>query len=233
MTANGGPHPERCILVTGGAGYIGSHTSLQLLLDGYKVVIIDNFANSCEEAVRRVLDLAGKQGQNLVLHKVGNFDFSYYVLHYSCYYSWSLVVKWCIKCSLPARLRLSESRHYCDKQNELCPANCQWVKIAFTFCRRICRDMRILAVYLWEEILHELLIQFCVLALIFEHLVNQWQTWTKIKVDDWLRPQWTSVSWDVSAFNPSRSILSFQNLCQHFHGMYAASVACVEISSKP
>ena len=91
MTANGGPHPERCILVTGGAGYIGSHTSLQLLLDGYKVVIIDNFANSCEEAVRRVLDLAGKQGQNLVLHKVGNFDFSYYVLHYSCYYSWSLV----------------------------------------------------------------------------------------------------------------------------------------------
>lgn len=77
MTANGGPHPERCILVTGGAGYIGSHTSLQLLLDGYKVVLIDSFVNSCEEAVRRVVDLAGKQGQNLVLHKVGCCGFSF------------------------------------------------------------------------------------------------------------------------------------------------------------
>ena len=71
MAVNGGAHPERCILVTGGAGYIGTHTSLQLLLDGYKVVIIDNFLNSCEEAVRRVVDLAGKRGKNLVVHKVG------------------------------------------------------------------------------------------------------------------------------------------------------------------
>ena len=71
MTVNGGPHPERCILVTGGAGYIGTHTSLQLLLDGNKVVIMDNLVNSCKEAVRRVVDLAGKQGQNLVFHKVG------------------------------------------------------------------------------------------------------------------------------------------------------------------
>lgn len=70
MTVNGGLHLERCILVTGGAGYIGSHTSLQLLLDGYKVVIVDNLVNSCEEAVRRVVHLAGKQGKNLVFYEV-------------------------------------------------------------------------------------------------------------------------------------------------------------------
>lgn len=64
------PHPERCILVTGGAGYIGSHTTLQLLLDGYKVVIVDNYVNSCVEAVNRVVDLAGSQGENLVVHEV-------------------------------------------------------------------------------------------------------------------------------------------------------------------
>lgn len=69
MTANGSLHSERCILVTGGAGYIGTHTSLQLLLDGYKVVIMDNLSRSCEEAVRRVVNLAGKQGKNLVFHK--------------------------------------------------------------------------------------------------------------------------------------------------------------------
>ncbi|KAG0617833.1 hypothetical protein M758_4G018600 [Ceratodon purpureus] len=74
MAVNGGAHPERCILVTGGAGYIGTHTSLQLLLDGYKVVIIDNFLNSCEEAVRRVVDLAGKRGKNLVVHKLDLCD---------------------------------------------------------------------------------------------------------------------------------------------------------------
>lgn len=77
MTVNGGLHPERCILVTGGAGYIGTHTSLQLLLDGYKVVIMDNLVNSCLEAVRRVVDLAGKQGQNLVFHEVSGPVFSF------------------------------------------------------------------------------------------------------------------------------------------------------------
>ena len=34
------------ILVTGGAGYIGSHTCVELLESGYEVVIIDNFSNS-------------------------------------------------------------------------------------------------------------------------------------------------------------------------------------------
>ncbi len=70
MVANGQPHLEQCILVTGGAGYIGSHTALQLLLDGYKVVIVDNFDNSCEEALQRVVELAGKNGKNLIFYQV-------------------------------------------------------------------------------------------------------------------------------------------------------------------
>ena len=48
------------ILVTGGAGYIGSHTCLELLKAGYEVVVVDNLANSKEEALRRVQELAGK-----------------------------------------------------------------------------------------------------------------------------------------------------------------------------
>jgi len=76
MTVIEGLHPERCILVTGGAGYIGTHTSLQLLLDGYKVVIMDNLAKSCEEGVRRVVDLAGEQGKNLFFHEVSSSGIS-------------------------------------------------------------------------------------------------------------------------------------------------------------
>lgn len=48
------------ILVTGGAGYIGSHTCVQLCAAGYDVVIADNFYNSSREAVRRVEEITGK-----------------------------------------------------------------------------------------------------------------------------------------------------------------------------
>ena len=48
------------ILVTGGAGYIGSHTSIQLLEAGYEIVIVDNLCNSSAEAVRRIAQLSGK-----------------------------------------------------------------------------------------------------------------------------------------------------------------------------
>jgi UDP-glucose 4-epimerase len=58
------------ILVTGGAGYIGTHTVLQLLLGGYKVVVIDNLDNSSQLAVNRVKELAGKYGQNLCFHQI-------------------------------------------------------------------------------------------------------------------------------------------------------------------
>lgn len=60
----------KSILVTGGAGYIGSHTVLQLLLGGYNAVIVDNLDNSSEIAIRRVRDLAGDLGKNLTFHKV-------------------------------------------------------------------------------------------------------------------------------------------------------------------
>jgi len=48
------------ILVTGGAGYIGSHTCVELLQAGYKVVVIDNLINSKEEPLHRVRKIAGK-----------------------------------------------------------------------------------------------------------------------------------------------------------------------------
>ncbi len=48
------------ILVTGGAGYIGSHTVLELLQDGHEVTVIDNLSNSKEESLRRVKKLTAK-----------------------------------------------------------------------------------------------------------------------------------------------------------------------------
>ena len=41
------------ILITGGAGYIGSHTALELLNDGYSVVVYDNLCNSSRESLKR------------------------------------------------------------------------------------------------------------------------------------------------------------------------------------
>lgn len=48
------------ILVTGGAGYIGSHTCLELLNAGHEVVVFDNLSNSSEESLKRVQTLAGR-----------------------------------------------------------------------------------------------------------------------------------------------------------------------------
>jgi UDP-glucose 4-epimerase len=55
------------ILVTGGAGYIGSHTCLELLQAGHRVTVIDNLSNAKEESLRRVGRLTGK---TVDFHKV-------------------------------------------------------------------------------------------------------------------------------------------------------------------
>ncbi len=49
------------ILVTGGAGYIGSHTCVELLDAGYDIVVVDNFSNSKPEALKRVGEITGKE----------------------------------------------------------------------------------------------------------------------------------------------------------------------------
>ncbi|KEI73143.1 UDP-glucose 4-epimerase GalE [Endozoicomonas elysicola] len=48
------------ILVTGGAGYIGSHTCVELLNDDYEIIVLDNLSNSSEESLRRVQEITGK-----------------------------------------------------------------------------------------------------------------------------------------------------------------------------
>ena len=49
------------VLVTGGCGYIGSHTVLELLQKNYEVVVVDNFSNSSFESIRRVQKITGKE----------------------------------------------------------------------------------------------------------------------------------------------------------------------------
>lgn len=48
------------ILVTGGAGYIGSHTCVELLSAGYEIVVVDNFSNSKPSALEHIKEISGK-----------------------------------------------------------------------------------------------------------------------------------------------------------------------------
>ncbi len=59
------------VLVTGGAGYIGSHTCLELLQNGDEVIVVDNLCNSKEESLKRVQKITGKP---LEFHQVDLLD---------------------------------------------------------------------------------------------------------------------------------------------------------------
>ena len=74
------------ILVTGGAGYIGSHTCVELLESGYEIIVVDNLSNSSEESLRRVEKITGKsvpfvkadlcdgEATNAIFEKYPNID---------------------------------------------------------------------------------------------------------------------------------------------------------------
>lgn len=62
---------KKSVLVSGGAGYIGSHTSVELLNAGYNVIVIDNFSNSEENAVKGIKEITGK---DFIFEKVDTCD---------------------------------------------------------------------------------------------------------------------------------------------------------------
>lgn len=79
------------ILVTGGCGYIGSHTTVQLLEQGYDVIVLDNLSNSKPESLKRVKQITEKdvtfyQGDILdknILHKIFSEQQIYAVIHFA------------------------------------------------------------------------------------------------------------------------------------------------------
>ena len=66
---------DTCVLVTGGAGFIGSHTVVELLNYNYQVVIVDDLSNASEVAVSRVRQIVGdEKAQNLTFYKANVLD---------------------------------------------------------------------------------------------------------------------------------------------------------------
>ena len=70
----GKPASELTILVTGGAGFIGSHTCVELLQTGFHIVILDDLSNSSEEAVNRVRRIAGASDEDCAFVKGSILD---------------------------------------------------------------------------------------------------------------------------------------------------------------
>lgn len=66
---------DTCVLVTGGAGFIGSHTVVQLLEGGYQVIIVDDLSNSSAVAVDRVKTIVGDEAaKNLTFYEANVLD---------------------------------------------------------------------------------------------------------------------------------------------------------------
>ena len=59
------------ILVTGGLGYIGSHTCIELLKEGHRIVVLDNLSNSKPEMEDRIKEITGK---NFLFYKTDLLD---------------------------------------------------------------------------------------------------------------------------------------------------------------
>ncbi len=82
---------EKNILITGGAGFIGSHTCVELLQKGYHVIVVDNLVNSSAEALKRVEEITGKKvtfykGSLLdkeFLENVFQSELFHYVIHFA------------------------------------------------------------------------------------------------------------------------------------------------------
>ncbi|WP_028263422.1 UDP-glucose 4-epimerase GalE [Atopobium fossor] len=66
---------EQCVLVTGGAGFIGSHTVVELLKDGYSVVIVDDLSNASEKVLDRIDTIVGEEAaKNLSFYRADVCD---------------------------------------------------------------------------------------------------------------------------------------------------------------
>ena len=65
---------ETCVLVTGGAGFIGSHTCVELMNAGYSAVVVDDLSNSSEESLRRVREITGVDEGRLAFVKASILD---------------------------------------------------------------------------------------------------------------------------------------------------------------
>eukprot|EP00894_Picocystis_sp_ML_P002597 jgi/Pico_ML_1/53114/g3722.t1 len=65
---------DGAVLVTGGAGYIGSHTVVSLVESGFDVVIVDALMNAVEEAVERTKELLGDKASKVIFYKANICD---------------------------------------------------------------------------------------------------------------------------------------------------------------
>ena len=71
------------ILVTGGAGYIGSHTCVALITQGYEIIVVDNFINSCPLALKRVEQITGQQVSLIAMDLLNLKDVTQIFLDYA------------------------------------------------------------------------------------------------------------------------------------------------------